>query len=94
VIVLSAALALGACALQDQNPYHASNQQRVVGDGASVVVTRVRSEAEGQPFAEDYCKRRGGSAHFVAMIQYRSFEYRYRHSASDSASFECVPTPT
>src|SRR5262245_17297561 len=89
-IVLLAALAMAACALQDQNPYHTSNQQRVIADGKSVVVTPVNSETEAQPFADDYCRRHGGSAHFVGMIQYRSFEYRYRHSAASSASFECV----
>jgi hypothetical protein len=50
---LLAALAAGACA---ESPYRASNLQEVKGDGPSVVITHVRSEAQTRPLAEDYCR--------------------------------------
>ena len=78
---LLAALAAGACA---ESPYRASNLQEVKGDGTSVVITHARSEAEGRPLAEDYCRTHGGDAHFTGMMQYRT-----RRETSKVAAFEC-----
>ena len=74
-------LAVGACA---ESPYRASNLQEVKGDGTSVVITHARSEAEGRPLAEDYCRTHGGAAEFKGMVRYRS-----RRETSKVASFEC-----
>jgi hypothetical protein len=78
-------LALGACSVAEENPYHASNQQRVLGDGASVLITQVKSQSEAQPFADDYCRRYGGAARFKGMMQ-----HRVHRTVLEAASFECV----
>jgi hypothetical protein len=78
---LLAALVVGACA---ENPYRMSNLQEVKADGNSVVITHARSEAEGRPLAEDYCRAHGGAAHFRGMVQYRT-----RREISKVAAFEC-----
>ena len=80
-----AAVCLGACTPADGNVYRSSNQQRIIGQGLSVRVTNVATEAEAQRFADEYCKVRGGLAHFDRM------EMLTHHSvASQSALFDCV----
>jgi hypothetical protein len=74
-------LAAGACA---ESPYRTSNLQEVKGEGTSVKITHARSEAEGRPLAEDYCRTHGGAAQFKGMVQYRT-----RRETSKVASFEC-----
>ena len=78
---LLVALAAGACA---ESPYRTSNLQEVKADGMSVVITHARSEAEGRPLAEDYCRTHGGRAHFKGMVQYRT-----QREISKVAAFEC-----
>jgi len=74
-------LVAGACA---DSPYRTSNLQEVKADGTSVVITHARTEAEGRPLAEDYCRTHGGAAQFKGMVQYRS-----KRETSKVASFEC-----
>ena len=74
-------LAAGACT---ESPYRMSNLQEVKADGTSVVITHARSEAEGRPLAEDYCRTHGGAAHFKGMVQYRT-----KRETSKVAAFEC-----
>ena len=83
---LLAALVLAACV---DNPYRASNPQRVKPDGLSVMITGAKSEAEARPLADDYCHTLGRTAHFKGMMQYRA-----RREASKAASFECLPEAT
>ena len=78
---LLATMAVGACV---ESPYRLSNQQDVKADGASVVITHARSEAEGRPLAEDYCRTHGGTAEFKGMVRYRT-----RRETSKVAAFEC-----
>jgi hypothetical protein len=78
------ALLAGACA---DNPYRTSNRQEVKGEGMSVVITGARTEAEGRPLADDYCRTHGGgAAEFKGMVQYRALR-----TISKVASFECRP---
>ncbi len=82
---LLVALTLGACV---ENPYRTSNLREAKGDGASVVVTHARNEAEGRPLAEDYCHARGASARFKGVVQYRA-----KRETMKGASFDCyAPT--
>ena len=74
-------LAVAACA---ESPYRTSNLQEVKGDGASVVITHARNEADGRPLAEDYCRTHGGAARFKGMMQYRT-----KREITKGASFEC-----
>jgi hypothetical protein len=83
---IAAALSLGACAHDDTNPFHGSNQQGVVADGMSVTITNARSEADGKPLAEPYCNKFGRTARFN-----RIEAYRVHRAATDSAIFDCVP---
>ena len=76
-----AVLAVAACA---ESPYRASNLQEVKGDGASVVITHARNEAEARPLAEDYCRTHGGDARFKGIMQYRT-----RRETTKGAAFEC-----
>ena len=76
-------LAISACA---EGPYRTSNLQAVKGDGASVVISHARNEAEGRPLAEDYCRTQGRTARFKGVMQYRT-----RRETSKAASFECLP---
>jgi hypothetical protein len=86
IIVVIAGLA--ACHEVPDSPYVGPNQPRVVGDGNSVTVVNVRSEAEAQPWAAAYCAKLNKTAHFLGMELYRS----QRHQPTDSASFDCVAT--
>jgi hypothetical protein len=79
-------LAVAACA---ENPYRTSNLQEVKGDGASVVITHARNEADGRRLAEDYCRIHGGGARFKGMMQYRT-----RREITKGASFECYGEAT
>ena len=79
-------LAAGACA---ESPYRTSNLQEVKADGTSVVITHARTEAEGRPLAEDYCRTHGGAARFRGMVQYRT-----RRDTSKVAAFECHGSPS
>ena len=74
-------LAAGACA---ESPYRTSNLQEVKGEGTSVMITHARTEAEGRPLAEDYCRTHGGTAEFKGMVQYRT-----RRETAKVAAFEC-----
>ena len=74
-------LAAGACA---ESPYRTSNLQEVKADGTSVVITHAKTEAEGRPLAEDYCRTHGGAAQFKGMVQYRT-----KRETSKVAAFEC-----
>ena len=74
-------LAAGACA---ESPYRTSNLQEVKAEGTSVKITHARSEAEGRPLAEDYCRTHGGAAQFKGMVQYRT-----KREISKVAAFEC-----
>lgn len=74
-------LAVTACA---ESPYRTSNLQEVKGDGASVIITHARNEADGRRLAEDYCRLQGGGARFKGMMQYRT-----RREITKGASFEC-----
>jgi hypothetical protein len=85
-LFLAIGTALAACSQVPDSPYHGSNQPRVVPDGMSVTIVNVRSEAEAQPWADDYCAKRGKVAHFLQMEKYR----RQYHQPADSASFGCV----
>jgi hypothetical protein len=81
-----AVLAVGACA---ESPYRTSNLQETKGDGASVVITHARNEAEGRPLAEDYCRTHGGGARFKGIMQYRT-----KREITKGASFECYGEAT
>jgi hypothetical protein len=83
-----AALWLGACSPGDKNVFRSSNQQRTIGQGLSVRITNVATEAEAQPFADEYCKARGRLAQFD-----RIENVSYRNVASNSALFRCVLRP-
>jgi hypothetical protein len=74
-------LAAGACA---ESPYRTSNLQEVKVDGASVVITHARNEAEGRPLAEDYCRTHGGGTQFKGIVQYRT-----KRETAKVAAFEC-----
>jgi hypothetical protein len=74
-------LTLAACA---ESPYRTSNLQEVKGDGASIVITHARNEADGRPLADDYCRTHGGTARFKGMMQYRT-----KREITKGASFEC-----
>jgi hypothetical protein len=82
------AVCLGACTPAAGNVYRSSNQERTIGQGLSVRITNVATEAEAQPFADEYCKARGRLAHFdrMEMLTYHSV-------ASQSALFDCVVLP-
>lgn len=75
-------LAIGGCT---DNPYRLPNRQEVKGEGMSLVVTHARDEAEGRPLADEYCRARGGIAHFKGMMQYRT-----KRELSHVASFDCL----
>jgi hypothetical protein len=45
----------------------------VVGDGSSVLVSHVRTQADGQQLAEKHCKRFGKSAQFNRMEGLRAY---------------------
>lgn len=79
-------LAAGACA---ESPYRTSNLQEVKGDGASVVITHSRNEAEGRPLAEDYCRTHGGAARFKGVMPYRT-----KREITKGASFDCYGEAT
>ena len=82
---LTVSVWLGACAPGNPNVYRSSNQERTIGDGLAVRITNVASEAEAQPFADEYCKARGRMAHFDRMEK-----LTYHSVASQSAFFDCV----
>jgi hypothetical protein len=82
---LLVALAVGACA---ESPYRASNYQEVKGDGPSVVITHARSETEGRPLADDYCRAQGAAARFKGLVQYRT-----KRDTAKGASFDCYGAP-
>ena len=86
LMLVAALLSLGACSASGDNPYRASNQQRVVGEGMSVSVVNARNEEDAKPFADQYCDRLGRAATFKQMMQ-----YRYHRTTTDSALFDCVP---
>ncbi len=88
MIGLTVSVWLGACTPGNPNVYRSSNQQRTIGDGLSVRITNVASEAEAQPFANEYCKARGRMAHFDRMEM-----LTYHRVASQSALFDCVLSP-
>jgi hypothetical protein len=89
LMLLAALLSLGACSESGDNPYHASNQQRIVGEGMSVSIVNARNEEDARPFADQYCNRLGRAAEFKQMTR-----YRYSRTTTNSASFDCVPRPT
>jgi hypothetical protein len=76
---------LAACTPGEKNVFRSSNQQRVIGQGLSVRITNVANETEALPFADEYCKARGGMAHFNRMEI-----VSYHNVASKSALFDCV----
>ena len=79
---------LAACAAGEKNVYRTSNQERTIGEGLSVRITNVATEADALPFADEYCKARHGMARFNRMeIVSR------RNMASNSALFDCVIRP-
>ena len=76
---------LAACAPAEKNVFRSSNQERTIGDGLSVRITNVATDTEALPFADEYCKARGRTAHFDRM------EMVSRHNVvSNSALFDCV----
>jgi hypothetical protein len=79
-------LAVVACA---GSRYRTSNLQEVKGDGASVVISHARNEAEGRPLAQDYCRTHGGGTRFKGMMQYRT-----KREITKGASFECYGEAT
>jgi hypothetical protein len=79
------AACLGACTPAEQNVYRSSNQQRTIGEGLSVRISNVATEAEALPLADEYCKDRGRMARFNRMEM-----VSYHHVASNSALFSCV----
>ena len=85
LLLLAALLSLPACTDSGDNPYHASNSPRIVGDGLSVVIVRVKTEEEAKPFADQYCKHYGRAAQFKEMMR-----YRYSRTTANSASFDCI----
>ena len=76
---------LWACTPAEGNVYRSSNQQRTIGQGLSVRITNVATEAEAQPFADEYCKARGKKAHFDRMEM-----VSYHHVELNTALFDCV----
>jgi len=88
LMILAALLSLGACSESGDNPYRASNQQRVVGEGMSVFVVNARNEEDARPFADQYCNQLGRAADFKRMTL-----YRYHRTTTNSASFDCVARP-
>ena len=82
------AVSLAGCAPEEASVFHSSNQQRTIGHGLSVRITNVASEAEARPFADEYCRARGRTAHFDRMEM-----VSYHHVASRSALFDCELRP-
>jgi hypothetical protein len=76
---------LTACSQAEGNVYRSSNQPRTIGNGLSVTVTNVTSEAEAVPIADQYCKAQGKAALFNKMVM-----LTYHHVSSNSASFDCA----
>ena len=69
----------------EPNVYRSSNQLRTIGQRLSVRITNVATEVEALPLAIEYCKARGGMAHFNRMEM-----VSYHHVASNGALFDCV----
>lgn len=82
------AVCLGACTPAEGNVYRSSNQQRTIGQGLAVRITNMATDAEAQPFADEYCNARGRLAQF-----HRMEIVSYHHEASNSALFECLLRP-
>jgi hypothetical protein len=85
LIIGLTAVWLGACTPGEKNVYRASNQQRSIGHGLSVRITNVATEAEAQPFADEYCNAHGRLAQFDRMEM-----VSYHNVASNSALYDCV----
>ena len=77
------ALALSACS--EGKPGHNPLLHRIYGDGLSVNIANVDNEAEGRPYAEQYCRRLGRTALFKQM-QLLS----YHRQTAMSALFDCT----
>jgi hypothetical protein len=88
LIIGLSAVCLGACTPAEKYVYRSSNQERTIGQGLSVRITNVATEAEAQPFADEYCKPRGRMAHFDRMET-----WSYHRVTSQSALFDCVVLP-
>jgi hypothetical protein len=81
-------LCLSACSHGEEGLFRSSNLQRTYGGGLSVNIANVENEAEGRPYAEQYCKRLGKTAHFERMELLSD-----RHETAMSALFHCASRP-